>query len=240
MRRLLVAASLVASVPAFASGADFTVTCASCQSAFEGVVEDASAALNYKAVGPAEASGVTGFAIDAVGTYVPVKNKDDWKSLTGSDVKAVGMAGITVRKGLPFDFDVGGFYTAIPGASASLYGGELRYAILAGGVATPALAVRASYVRTGGIDDFDYSAWGADVSVSKGFTVFTPYAGVGVLRAIADPGGAPPAAGLSKVKRRGIRAYGGVRIGLGFFDIIPEYEHIGANNVYNLALGVSF
>jgi hypothetical protein len=244
MRRILPAAVFLAfAAPSHAGTPEFDISCAVgasipvCQDAFAGVMEDVSAALNYKALGPAEASGITGIALYAVGSYVPTQNKADWRLLTGKDVDQVGMAGVSVRKGLPFDIDVGAFYTAVPGSGASLYGAELRYAILAGGVASPALAVRGTYTRSAGIDDFDYSAWSADASISKGFTLLTPYVGAGVVRSTADP---DASTGLQRVKTNGTRVFAGLRIGLGFFDIVPEYEHIGGNNAYNLALGFSF
>lgn len=240
MRRALVAALLAACLPAHADDADFDVTCTSCQADFEAVSEDLAAALGYKALGPAEASGVTGIAVYAFGSYSQVANQDAWRNLTGSDVEAIGIAGVTLRKGLPFGIDLGAFYTAVPGTGASLYGAEARYAILPGGVATPAVALRGTYTRSAGIDDFDYEAWGADVSVSKGFTLLTPYVGAGVVRATADPSGAPPAAGLSETQTDATRIFAGVRLALGLFDIVPEYERVGSSNNYNLALGLSF
>jgi hypothetical protein len=243
MRRLLLVAALVAFGPAHASGVNFHVSptdCVDCQSAFEGVVEDMSAALNYKALGPAEASGVTGVAVYGFGSYVPVKNDADWKTLTGTDVKQIGMAGVTVRKGLPYSLDLGAFYGGIPGASAGLYGAEVRYAPLAGGFAAPALAVRMHYSRTTGIEDLDYRAWGGDVTLSKGFALLTPYVGLGVTRASADPKNVPATANLHHTEHDGFRAYGGCRVGLGFFDLTPEYERNGSNDAFNLAMGFSF
>ena len=38
--------------------------------------------------------------------------------------------------------EIGAFYSAIPGTGAKLLGGEVRYAILEGGVASPAVAIR--------------------------------------------------------------------------------------------------
>lgn len=230
---------------ATAGEADFDINCgavpAACQAAFKGVIEDASAALSYKALGPAEATGITGIGIGAFVNYSPVANDADWQTLTSSNVDAVGIAGISAHKGLPFGIDVGAFYAAIPGTGAKTYGAELRYAILEGGVASPALALRGSYTATSGIDDFDYDAWGADISVSKGFTFLTPYAGIGYVSAKADPKGANAAlAGLSKVTIDRERFFAGMRITLAILEITPEYERQGDNNSYNLRLGFSF
>lgn len=238
MRRILLVAALAASAPAFA-GTDFKVSCltvATCQSDFHAVTEDITGGLNYKALGPAEATGLTGFGVGAYGTYTGVQNKDAWKNLTGSNVSAVGMAGIALHKGLPFDIDLGATYAAVPTTSAKFYGVELRYAVLAGGVASPAVAVRAAYTGSSGIDQLKISTGSVDVSVSKGFALFTPYVGAGYVRGSADPSAST---GLTKETVSKSKVFVGGRIGLGLFEITPEYERVGSNNSYELRLGFS-
>ncbi|MFP5305572.1 MAG: hypothetical protein ACLGI7_07075, partial [Gammaproteobacteria bacterium] len=119
MRRQLWVFSIAGAAAVVATGAsadtEFEIECSvSCQAAFEGAVEDIAAALNYKALGPAEATGITGVGVGAFISYTPVENDADWRTLTGTNVDAVGMAGIVATKGLPFGLDVGAFYTAIP------------------------------------------------------------------------------------------------------------------------------
>ncbi|MGH8456957.1 MAG: hypothetical protein ACRETW_07560 [Stenotrophobium sp.] len=245
MRRILLAvAVLVVSAPAFAGTADFTLSCLSLpggctafQGDFNNITEDLTGGLHYRALGPAAATGITGVGIGAYASYTPVQHKDSWKNLTGSDVTAVGMAGIAVTKGLPFNFDIGATYSAIPGTGARLYGAELRYAILPGGIAEPALAVRVAYTGTSGIDHFKYSATSADVSLSKGFAFLTPYIGAGYVRGVADP---DASTGLQKDTVNRSRAFAGLRIAMLLFEITPEYERTGSNNSYDLRLGLSF
>jgi hypothetical protein len=221
---------------------DFNIRCnTGCQAAFEGVIEDVAAALNYKALGPAEATGITGIGIGAFVNYTPTRNDGDWRTLTGTDVDFVGMAGVVATKGLPFGIDVGAFYTAVPDTSVKAYGAELRYAILEGGMASPALALRGAFARTSGIDDFDYDAYSVDVSLSKGFTFLTPYIGAGYVWAEADPqGDAAAVAGLSKAKVDEQRFFVGMRVSMLLLEITPEYERTGSNSAYNLRLGFSF
>lgn len=245
MRRLLLLGSMLAFAPLAQADSDFDIDCgagpSACQAAFEGVVTDISAALNYKALGPAEATGLLGFGVGAFVSYVPVQNEQAWRTLTGSDVDAVAMAGISAHKGLPFGIDIGAFYTAVPGTDAKAYGAELRYAILEGGIAEPALAVRGAYTATAGIDDFDYDSYSADVSLSKGFTFVTPYIGAGYVWATATPSGSVAGAlGLDEVEVDNERFYVGMRITAVLLEITPEYERIGDNNAYNLRLGFSF
>lgn len=245
MRRLCAALMfLPAATPALAD-TEFDIDCgigpAGCQAAFEGAIEDVSAALNYKALGPAEPGGITGFGIGAFANYTPVRNDDDWETLTSSDVDFVGMVGVVATKGLPFGIDVGAFYTTVLDTSVKAYGAELRYAILEGGVASPALAVRGALTRTSGIEDFDYESYSVDVSLSKGFTSLTPYIGAGYVWAEADPGGDVAAiAGLSKAEVDEQRFFVGLRLSFLLLEVTPEYERIGDNSAYNLRLGLSF
>lgn len=203
------------------------------QSDFRAISEDVAAAVNYKALGPAESTGLIGFGIGAFAAYSPVENKAAWKNATGSDVDAVGLAGLVVHKGLPLNLDVGAFYAAVPGTSVKVYGGELRYAILAGGAATPALGVRGTYTKTDGSDDFSFTSQGVDVEISKGFAVLTPYAGAGYLRSESDPN----VAGLQKETFSGGRFFLGVRLSLLLLELTPEIERVGDNTSYNLRLG---
>lgn len=243
MRRLLLVLALgCAATQASAFDADFSVDCSNnttrnCQRDFRSMAEDITAALNYKALGPAEATGLTGIGVAGIVSYVSVDDEKAWKNITGEDVDAIGMAGVAVRKGLPFDIDVGAFYASVPGSGASLYGGELRWALLAGGVAEPALAVRGSFTRLNGVDEFDYDSYGLDVSISKGFTIITPYAGFGYVWAEADPKGN---GGLQKEEVDAEKFFVGARLGLGLLDITPEYERTGGRDAYNLLLGLSF
>ncbi|HEY1076288.1 MAG TPA: hypothetical protein VGE51_06335 [Fontimonas sp.] len=242
MRRHLLLVSMLAFAP-HAQASDFDIDCATaCQAAFEDVVTDISAALNYKALGPAEATGLLGFGVGAFVSYVPVQNEQAWRTLTGSDVDAVAMAGLSAHKGLPFGIDIGAFYTAVPGTDAKAYGAELRYAILEGGIAQPALALRGAYTATSGIDDFDYDAYSADVSLSKGFTFVTPYIGAGYVWATATPSGSVTGAplNLEEVEVDNERFFVGMRITAVLLEITPEYERVGDNNAYNLRLGFSF
>lgn len=245
MRHSLLIAAMLAFAPAAASASDFDIdnSCllngAACQAAFEGAVTDISAALSYKALGPAEATGLLGFGVGVYVNYTPVQNEQAWRTLTGSDVDAVGMAGISAHKGLPFGIDIGAFYSAVPSTDAKAYGAELRFAILEGGIAQPALAVRGAYTATSGIDDFDYESYSADVSLSKGFAMLTPYIGAGYVWATATPQGDFDTI-LDEVDVDNERFFVGMRITAVLLEITPEYERIGDNNAYNLRLGFSF
>ncbi|MES2883884.1 MAG: hypothetical protein V4709_03715 [Pseudomonadota bacterium] len=219
-----------------AAAQDFSFTPAATQADFAVVSEDVIAVTSYKALGPAEAGGITGFSIGAYGSYSAVQDKGAWQRLVGEEVNEVGMVGLSARKGLPFGIDLGAMYSQVPGTDAKLYGGEVRWAVLPGGVATPAVAVRGSYVKLTGEDDLKANASTLDLSISKGFLFFTPYAGAGYVWGTVNPSDDFPA--LSKVDVDKARFFVGARVSLGFLEITPEFEKLGDNDVFNLRLSL--
>jgi hypothetical protein len=235
MRNAMLAVLLTCSAQA-AMAKDVDIEPGAAQGAFDAVAEDLIAAIDYKAVGPAEATGVAGFGVGLVTTYVPVDDAE-WSNVTGSDFSAVGMVGLQVTKGLPFDIDVGAFYATAPGSNVDVIGGEVRYAILEGSTVSPALALRASYVTVSGIDDFDLDSMSFDVSVSKGFGPFTPYGGVGYVKGSADP---DPSFGLDEAEVSDTKLFAGARLTLGLIEFTPQFDQIGDVSSYSLRMGFSF
>lgn len=201
---------------------------------FESMSKDLVAAIDYKAVVPAEATGVAGFGVGLIFNYTPVEDETAWSDVTGEDIDTLGMVGLGVTKGLPFGVDLGAFYSKVPGTNVSVYGAEVRYAILEGGVASPAVALRGSYSKVSGIDSFSVSSNSIDVSVSKGFALVTPYAGVGYVKGKSDPDGA------SSVDVEETKLFLGSRFSLGLMELTPEVQKIGDNTLFNLRVGFSF
>ena len=220
------------------SASDFSVQPTATQGDFASASKDIIAITSYKALGPAEADGVTGFSVGAYGSYSATGDKAAWQRLVGDDVKGVGMVGLSARKGLPFGVDLGAMYSQVPGTDAKLYGGEVRWAPWPGGVATPAIAVRGSYVKLTGEDDLKADAQTVDVSISKGFLLVTPYAGIGYVWGSVNPSDNFVALDTENVEKA--RFFAGARIALGFLQLTPEYEKLGDNDVYNLRLSVGF
>ena len=152
------------------------------QSEFRTLSEDLGAALSYKPVTPAAPLGVTGFDIGMEVTQTDMsKSSQIWSKATGggSSISKLYIPKLHIDKGLPFGIDVAAFYSKIPSTNISLVGAELRYAILEGGIAMPAVAVRGAYTKLGGVDQLSFDTKSLDISISKGFAMFTPYAGVG-------------------------------------------------------------
>lgn len=223
-------------LPAFAAN-NLNNLGALAQADFRVLSEDLGSALSYKPITPAEPLGITGFdlGIEVTGTKMS-KSEQAWKTATGnsSGISALYVPKLHVSKGLPFDIDVGAFYSAIPSTNIKLTGFELRYAPLPGGVATPAVAVRASYTKLGGVDQLDFSTKGLDVSISKGFAMVTPYAGVGQVWVNSNPASSTGLSGESFTQGK---VFAGININLGLTNIALEGDKTGGTASYGMKLG---
>jgi hypothetical protein len=231
----LLTPGLLAALPARAI--DFTLSSNASQVDFHSVSQDIVAAFDYKALEPAAATGISGVSVAAFGSYAPTRDSGAWQRLVGSSVTDIGVVGVKADKGLPLGFDVGGFYTRVPGTDASVYGGELRYAILRGTPVTPALAVRGTYTGAGNTGDFRYHSYGADVSASQSFVFVTPYAGLGYVW------GHTSVDHLDNLNDEDLsrgKLFAGLDFKVLLLDTTAEYERLGGNNVYSLRAGLAF
>ncbi len=234
LKKICALALLAAGLPAAAL--DVQISPGSTQANFASISRDIISTISYKALEPAEATGMKGFGAGVFGSYVTVEDAAAWRNVTGQDVDALGLLGVAITKGLPLNLDAGGFYSLVPNTNVKIYGAQVRYAFLPGSTAMPAVAVRGNWSRAAGIRNFDAEVFGVDLSVSKGFAVSTPYAGIGYVSGTSDPNGT---IGLSKVDVDALRVFAGLRLSLGFFALTPEYERIGDNNSLSLKLGFS-
>jgi hypothetical protein len=167
------------------SAMDISIPATATQGAFKDFVKEAGYALSFNPMAPAEPLGVTGFdiSVEVVGTDIE-DTKEYWEMFVDdADVVSIlPVPRLHVQKGLPNNIDVGAIYASVPDSNISLWGIELKWAILEGGVATPALAIRGSYSRLAGVDELDLDTMAADVLISKGVLMLTPYAGASVVR----------------------------------------------------------
>jgi hypothetical protein len=129
--------------------------------------------------------GLIGFEVYADATY---EDKFDDQSFNQTAVDGdytggfLSVARVGARKGLPGGIDVGLAYGKTLNGDVKLISAELQYAILHGGLLEPALSVRVTGTRTVDATAYELNQYGADVLLSKGFTVLTPYIGVGFIR----------------------------------------------------------
>ena len=154
------------------------------QKEFEELSIQVGITIGHVPLSPAEPLGILGFD---VGIEITVIDIDDAELFWTNGVEDGDPPGIIflpkihAQKGLPFGIDAGLTYAKAPGSNIALFGADLKWAFLRGGITMPAVAVRTAYSRLLGVDDIDLDTYYADLSISKGLGFITPYAGVGQL-----------------------------------------------------------
>jgi hypothetical protein len=189
MKHIIVAVMMlfVISLPAFAK-TDITLPPTFTQDDFKGLSRDVGLAISYMPLATAEPLGFPGFDIGIEATSVSIDNNTSyWKQISNApgndDVpSSLILPKLHVQVGLPIiSIDLGLVYGQAPSTDIKYVGYEVKWSILKGGVATPAIAVRGAYTKLSGISDIDINTTSADVEISKGFAMFTPYAGYGMV-----------------------------------------------------------
>src|SRR5216117_1476182 len=235
LKRGLVVASLCSvSLPAVASNIDKLQALG--QPEFRLLSEDLGAALSYKPLTPTTPLGLTGFDVGIAVTGTKLENKTAFAN-AGADISTAAVPTLRVHKGLPFGIDVGVMVGAVPSTNIRLVGGELRYAIVPGGAAMPAIGVRGSYTKLTGVDQLDFDTKGLDLSISKGFLMFTPYGGIGKVWASSTPNGIPA---LSKESLSLNKVFVGINMNFGLTNLAFEGDRTGKASSYGAKLGFRF
>lgn len=207
------------------------------QTQFRAISEDLGSALSYKALSPAEPLGLIGFDLGVEVTATEIQANRAWsQASSGGEVDSLLIPKLHVIKGLPLGFDVGAFYSAVPGSNINLWGGELRYALMKGGTLSPAVAVRGTYTKLSGVDQLEFDTKGLEVSVSKGFAMLTPYAGIG--RVWVDS--RPNVSNLSAESFEQNKFYVGANLNLALINLALEYDRTGDDNTYGAKIGWRF
>lgn len=209
------------------------------QPEFRTLSEDLGAALSYKPITPAAPLGTTGFDMGIEVTQTDMsKSTQIWSKATGggSAISKLYIPKLHIAKGLPFGIDIAAFYSKVPSTNISLYGGELRYAILDGGLAQPAVAIRGSFTKLSGVNQLALNTKGLDVSISKGFAMFTPYAGFGQVWVNSTPN----VAGLVAESFTQGKVFAGANLNLGFSNLAAEFDKTGGIQSVSMKLGFRF
>ena len=235
MKRLL-ACTAALLLPFAAAAGDLNIGNLTSQGEFRALTEDLGAALSYKPLTPTAPLGITGFDVGIAVTDTKLENSAVFAK-AGADISNAAVPSLRVHKGLPFGIDVGVMVGAVPSTNIKLYGGELRYAIVSGGVAMPAIGIRGSYTKLTGVDQLAFDTKGVDLSISKGFLMFTPYAGVGKVWASGTPNGIPA---LSKESLSLNKVFVGINMNFGLTNLAFEGDRTGKASSYGAKLGFRF
>jgi hypothetical protein len=211
------------------------------QAQFKSFSEDMSSAVSYKPVTPAEPLGILGFDVGVEVTDTELQNPALWTTATSGAFtsNSVILPKLHAFVGLPFNIDVGAFYSEAPSTNIKLYGGELRYAILEGGTASPAVAIRGSFSQISGVDQLSFETKGLDVSISKGLAMFTPYAGLGEVWSDSTPHNTTGNS-LTKESFSQTKFFVGCNLKILLVNLALEYDKTGSAPSYSAKLGMRF
>jgi len=237
-RRLPVFIALLTLTPATYAANNINNLGAATQSDFHLVSEDLGSGLSYKALTPPTPLGLTGFDVGVEVTDTKISNTAAWNVVTSNHApSSLVVPKIHVFKGLPLGFDIGAFYSSVPNSNIKLWGGELRYALLKGGLTMPAIGLRASYTKLQGVNQLNFNTKGLDLSISKGFAMFTPYAGIGRVWVDSIPVNVPnlQAESFSQGKY-----FVGANLNFAIINFAIEADKTGHDTSYGVKLGWRF
>ncbi len=212
------------------------------QEAFKALSKDLAGVIGYKAIAPAEPLGIIGFDVGVQLTAVGMESPDVWGAAMSDSgaLDTLVLPKLYLQKGLPLGIDVGAYYVKVPSSNIEAWGGELKYAILSGSTVTPAVAVRGTFSGLFGVDQLDFETKSIDISISKGFLMFTPYAGIGQQWTTSTPKAEAKDAGLTKESFSDSKVFVGMRMTLGVFNVSAEHETLGDVSSNSIKLGIVF
>jgi hypothetical protein len=178
MKKLLTALLFfVLTASAFAD--DINLRSSMSQDDFTTLAKEIGSVISFDPNSPADPLGIVGFDV-AVETTLNFVDSDIWDEAAddGDADSALVMYRVHVQKGLPGKFDIGAMVSQAANSDLTVVGAEIKYAILEGTLATPALSVRAAYSQLVGNDEIDASNANLGLFISKGILFLKPYAGV--------------------------------------------------------------
>ncbi len=239
LRHSLIAASALLAFGAQAASINLGSSVGFTQSDFRTLSEDLGAAVSYKPMIPAESMGLLGFDIGASVGGTKLQSAAALSKASGgaAEVSTLPFAMVRAHKGLPFNIDVGVALGSLPGTNVSTRGGELRWAFMPGSLVTPAIAARLAISSMSGVSDLDVSTTSLDVSISKGFLMFKPYVGAGIVQVKSTPGAST---GLQAENFTQQKVFAGLNVNLGLMNLAFETDKTGNNTSYGAKFGFRF
>lgn len=217
------------------------------QANFKDFSTELGLALSYVPLAPAEPLGTTvlpGFDIGVEATAIKIdKNASFWQNaVTPADradlPNSLIFPKFHAQVGLPVvPIDVGFVYAKDPNSDMKYMGGEIKWAILRGSTLSPAIAIRGAYTKLSGIDVLDINTKSLDISISKGFAILTPYAGIGEVWISSNP--TQSGTGLAKENITETKSFVGLKLSLGLINIVGEAD-FSKVNAYSLRLNLHF
>lgn len=238
MKKLFLILCVFAGFSSAASAADITSLNLLSANEFKLLSEDFGSAFSYKPVSPTEPLGITGFDIGVEVTSTDISKSSAalaTASGTSTTMNNLIIPKFHVAKGLPFGIDVAAFIASVPTTNIKLVGGELRVALLKGGVAYPAIAIRGAMTSLSGVDQLSFTTKSLDLSISKGFLMFTPYAGVGQVWVNSEANNAGTVLYTESFTQS--KVFVGANLNFGLANFAVEGDKTGGTSSYSAKFG---
>ena len=207
------------------------------QAEFLALSKDLAAASGHQPIEPATPLGLAGFDIGLGTSMTTTRAGSAWNAATGDSMGHLFQGKLMVTKGVSRSVDVGGFVSKSLNTNLTATGLHAKYALLEGGVVMPAVALRTSYSRLGGVSQMDLNNLAFDAVISKGFVGFTPYVGVGTVHSKAKVNR------LSNVHDESFRqakSFVGLSMNMVWFNLSAEYERVGSASNIGVKAGLRF
>ena len=236
MKKILLPLCLAIGFSSTVSAGELTNLASLTQSEFRTVSEDLGAAFSYKPISPTVGLGITGFDLGLEVSATDISKSASALSragASGGSMDTLIVPKIHLHKGLPMGFDVAAFISNISAINATLVGGELRYALIDGGLLTPAVGIRGAMTRLTGSNQLSLDTRSVDLSISKGFAFFTPYAGIGQVWVNSNPN----AGGLINESLTLGKVFAGTNLNLGLINFALEADKTGSTTSWSLKTG---
>lgn len=154
--------------------------------------------------------------------------------LTTDSPYALPTPRLHLRKDLPHGFEIGSSYGNLPGSDLSLIGAEASYSLVSKKLFMPTFGVRASYSTLRGNDWLQISTRGVDLSLSKGFSLVTPYAGIGSIWVDSDP---YDGSGLTHERFHHEKYFVGANFNVRDMNVAVEADRTGDTTSYHAKFG---
>lgn len=226
MKHIIIAAMLSLGFISSAHAVDLST-----QAGFDTFSSEVGAASLYRAVAPADPLGITGFDIAVEATTASI------------DGTSVIIPKLKAQKGLPGNLDISGYYTMIPTSGitgvnkdGTAYGVALSYAIWEGSTTKPALAIRGSYTTLEVPGVIAVNTTGVDLTISKGITLLTPYAGIGMVNMSSTD----KTSTVSDYSGQATRYFLGANLNLKIMDLAFEAGKTGDSQFTTVKMGFRF
>ena len=182
----LAVSSLCILQPAYA-GQNMNQLATLIDSQFKSYAENLSASQSYKSLSQGKNSGANALNIGLEYSSTEVEPNSFLEEFTPRETPdTLLIPRLQVNTGHGYGWNAGAFYSSVPDSDIEIYGGELSYSLNSHKEYIPEISVRGTYSQVTGITDMYVTSTGLEFSVSKGFSGFTPYAGVGTTRFDGD------------------------------------------------------